>query len=1058
MNTKSLRELYLEHHGKVSDKWSLYLREYDRVFASYRSQEISLLEIGIQNGGSLEIWAQYFPYAKKLIGCDIDPACARLRYDDPRIVVVTDDANLDRTEQYIAAQAPAFDVIIDDGSHRSSDIVKSFVRYFPYLKPGGVFVAEDLHCSYWGEFEGGLVDPTSSIRFFQLLSDIVNYEHWGIARVRTDLLAMFAQQYQVQFDETVLSQIHRIEFINSICVIYKLPVHENVLGERIIVGEEELVASNVKVYHQSSAAALPQEDNVLSYLPSPAATGIGLSMRPALTQQMQLQRTAHLDATGYLQQMTILRLIADQSQRYAAEIECVRQDLAQRLAESEAETVMLRTQRDVLQQESDSVLMQLQDTRTQLIDLQMQLSTVQNDAPSICHLQQQLDQRELALADATQSLAETNQHVGNLEYQCNFLNGEVSRLTQEASSFGAKLGRRITGLRGKLAPMQSRRGKLVTLGVRFVNKVAVAGPKEAGRVALLRLRAMGSAKKIPSELSVDVGQAAASDRPCARTDHPQLEAWIAKHEPDQAALQEQIVKATSLPYRPLISVVIPIYKVPRSVLVETLACLRDQTYTNWEGCIVWADSADLEGWRWLQEYAGDEPRFKITYLQENTGISGNSNAALTLAQGEYTALLDHDDTLTPWAFYEVVKVLQTDREIDFIYSDKDSMTADGNMRLNALFKPQWSPEMTHSVNYLTHLNVMRTQLIRDIGGWHKETDGAQDWDIFLRVIERSRKVVRIPSILYHWRILPTSTATGLAAKPYAAMGQLRVQQNYFRRKGLTATAMPTRDGLFHIHWPAKTCTNDVVIYQSGSAEQLLAVLDRLRCNHLARIGKLYVLCRTGDVELVKTASRDLSARLMLTSADVPDWRQALALFKDVAQEQVVVLLDGRASNCSETLLPELTAWVEQHGEIAWTSAIALNRDNTVYEAGRVVGADYCSAPMFHGSALYSFGWFGGPLWYRNSRSASPYAMAMKVGAMHRALASTTINAALPDGGFAPFCMALAEGSQRGLINPYAKVYFDDAPEMQWPNDGALYHADPYFNPAFDQVSPLKLQS
>ena len=1027
MNNKSLHQMYFEHHGKVSDKWSLYLREYDRIFGPYRANKIAMLEIGIQNGGSLEIWSKFFPYAEKFIGCDIDPECARLRYDDPRIVVVTADANQDQTEQTITAHAREFDIIIDDGSHRSSDIVKSFVRYFPYLKQGGVFVAEDLHCSYWREFEGGLMDPTSSIKFFQLLADIVNYEHWGIAQSRADLLAMFSQQYQVHFDEEMLSQIHSVEFINSICVIHKARAQDNVLGERIIIGEEELVASNVKAYHHSHGTALDQRHNIWSYLPE-AGEAVA-SIRPALEAHQEVQHLAHLGAVGYLQQMVVLQLAARQAEERMAEAMRVQQALEQKAADSTHETMRLLAE---------------------LAARNADLTALRADMESTLAL-------KLAFSKAEEQLADAQTHIGNLEYQRNFLNAEVFRLTQEASSFGARLGRRITGLRGKLAPIQSRRGKLVTFGIRFATKVAVAGPKEATRVAGLRLRSVFSSKKAQYEHSAHGARAEGSNVPRARTDHPQLEAWISEHEPDQAALQAQALESAAFSYRPLISVVIPIYKVPRDVLSETLGCLREQTYANWEACIVWADSPDLDGWRWLQEATSDDSRFKIAYLSENAGISGNSNAALELATGEYVALLDHDDTLTPWAFYEVAKLLQTAPETDFIYSDKDSMTADGYVRMNALFKPEWSPEMMHSVNYLTHLNVMRTHLRRDIGGWHKETDGAQDWDIFFRVIENAKHVARIPSILYHWRILPTSTATGLAAKPYAAMGQLRVQQNYFRRKGLPATAMPTRDGLFHIHWPNKTITNDVVIYQSGTPEQLLTGLNVLRCNHLAQVRNVHVVCRSANLQQVLKACQGWNARFVFSAVDAPDWRQALGVLKEVRPEQVIVLLDGRASDYSATMFTELTAWVEEHSEIAWTSAIALNPDNTVYEAGRVVSADHCSAPMFHGSPLYSFGWFGGPLWYRNSRAASPYAMAMKAGAMHVALDSLA-DVVLSGTGFEQFCMALTLTGQRGLVNPFAKVFFSQSPESQWPNDGKLYHSDPYFNPAFDQVSPLRLHS
>ena len=164
MTKKTLEKLYAEHVGKVSDKWSLYFNEYDRILDEYRNKPVRLLEIGIQNGGSLEIWSKYFPNAEKLVGCDINPDCARLSYEDPRIAVVVGDVNSDASQAAVLGHGLYFDVIIDDGSHRSSDIVKTFARYFPHLADGGVFIVEDLHCSYWQEFEGGLFDPFSSRR------------------------------------------------------------------------------------------------------------------------------------------------------------------------------------------------------------------------------------------------------------------------------------------------------------------------------------------------------------------------------------------------------------------------------------------------------------------------------------------------------------------------------------------------------------------------------------------------------------------------------------------------------------------------------------------------------------------------------------------------------------------------------------------------------------------------------------------------------------------------------------------------------------------------------
>lgn len=238
---KTLHDLYKTHTGKVSDKWALYLREYDRLFAPYREQAISMLEIGVQNGGSLEIWSQYFPNAQKFVGCDINPDCAKLTYADPRISVIVGDATAPETQSQVLAQSASFDLIIEDGSHTSSDIVKAFARYFPALKTGGLFVAEDLHCSYWQDYEGGIFHPYSSITFFKHLADMVNHEHWGLQKSRVELIAGFKRLLNIEFDESWLAQISSVEFVNSICVIRKRDPVVNCLGGRVIAGKTELV-------------------------------------------------------------------------------------------------------------------------------------------------------------------------------------------------------------------------------------------------------------------------------------------------------------------------------------------------------------------------------------------------------------------------------------------------------------------------------------------------------------------------------------------------------------------------------------------------------------------------------------------------------------------------------------------------------------------------------------------------------------------------------------------------------------------------------------------------
>lgn len=263
----SLRDLFAAHAGKVSDKWDIYISEYDRLFQPYRDKPVRLLEIGIQNGGSLEVWNKYFAKAKRIIGSDIDPGCEQLTFDDHKIAVVVADANTEYAEQRILVESNGFDLIIDDGSHRSADIVRSFARYFKHLTDGGLYIAEDLHCSYWQGYEGGLYQPYSSMAFFKRLADTINCEHWGIPKTRSELLADFEIEYQLKFDEDVLMQIHSIEFINSMCVVNKKNARSNELGTRNISGALAPVDNNPVSLANSSISPPNQTQNPWSNTP-----------------------------------------------------------------------------------------------------------------------------------------------------------------------------------------------------------------------------------------------------------------------------------------------------------------------------------------------------------------------------------------------------------------------------------------------------------------------------------------------------------------------------------------------------------------------------------------------------------------------------------------------------------------------------------------------------------------------------------------------------------------------------------------------------------------------
>lgn len=242
--TGDLVSLYTHHRGKASDKWASYLEVYDRLFEEKREQPVRLLEIGVQNGGSLEIWTKYFTDAVSIIGCDIDPRVGELRFDDGRISVVVGDA----TDAAVAAQilelCPAFDVIIDDGSHKSSDIVRAFLLYFDRLAPGGIYVVEDLVCSYWQAYEGGLFAPAAAMQFFLRLVDYLNREAWG---VEPDVAQFFAPWGLSEISHRqIIDAVASIEFHPSLCIIHKAVAMPVGVGVRVVAGDQFLVSDMMR--------------------------------------------------------------------------------------------------------------------------------------------------------------------------------------------------------------------------------------------------------------------------------------------------------------------------------------------------------------------------------------------------------------------------------------------------------------------------------------------------------------------------------------------------------------------------------------------------------------------------------------------------------------------------------------------------------------------------------------------------------------------------------------------------------------------------------------------
>lgn len=277
--------------------------------------------------------------------------------------------------------------------------------------------------------------------------------------------------------------------------------------------------------------------------------------------------------------------------------------------------------------------------------------------------------------------------------------------------------------------------------------------------------------------------------------------WIEKYEPKYDELEKQ--RETTFEYMPKISIVVPMYNTPEKYFKELLESITEQTYENWELCLADGSPEKAEYLEDLIQPLGDKIKYKL--LSENKGISGNSNEALKLATGDFIALLDHDDIIPKFALYEIVKTINENPDVDFIYTDEDKILEENEKRISPHFKQDYAIDTLRSYNYICHFSIFKKELMDKLGGFNSEFDGSQDYDLILRATEQAKHIVHIPKILYNWRISSTSVASGAAAKPYAYEAAKRAILASIERHGIQGAKVEDSRiiGLYKVTYPVK---------------------------------------------------------------------------------------------------------------------------------------------------------------------------------------------------------------------------------------------------------------
>ena len=267
------------------------------------------------------------------------------------------------------------------------------------------------------------------------------------------------------------------------------------------------------------------------------------------------------------------------------------------------------------------------------------------------------------------------------------------------------------------------------------------------------------------------------------------EEWFEKHKASFEELEEQ--KKKKFKYTPKISILVPVYNTPQTFLEEMIQSVMNQTYFNWELCIANANPSNRRVSAYLAKIIRKDDRIKIVDVPENKGIAQNTNCALDISTGEYIGLLDHDDVLEINALYEVVKCLNENERIDIVYTDEDKITTNMEEFFAPNFKPDFNLDMLRSNNYICHFFVAKKDLIKEVGAFSGEYNGAQDYDLFLRCIEKTECISHIPKILYHWRVHQESTADNPLSKMYAYDAGKKAIEEHLKRCGVDAEVIIT---------------------------------------------------------------------------------------------------------------------------------------------------------------------------------------------------------------------------------------------------------------------------
>lgn len=523
-----------------------------------------------------------------------------------------------------------------------------------------------------------------------------------------------------------------------------------------------------------------------------------------------------------------------------------------------------------------------------------------------------------------------------------------------------------------------------------------------------------------------------------------------------------------------ISVVVPCYNTPERYIKQLIQSLLDQTYENWQLCI--ADgSTDEEKSAVIERYAAQDKRINYFKINENLNISGNTNAGIECATGPYVAFLDHDDVLPLWSLNELARSIESNPDGDIFYSDEDRLTESGRVRMSPFFKPDWSPELFFSANYVTHLFVIKASLLKKLKGLRSKYDGSQDYDLMLRALEYDPVIVHVPKVLYHMRMAQSSTAASIRVKSYVHDTGSQAINDYFTRnhikaKAVTIRGRPTNHRIkFEIDDQPLV---SIIIPFKDKVHFLKACVDSIQEKTTYKNYEIILISNNSKekktFDYLNTLKND--KRISVTTYDQPFNFSAINNFgRKKANGKVLIFLNNDTKIITDEWVEELAS-VALRKEIGEVGSLLFYPNKLIQHAGVIVGMLGTAGHVFRGLKMGTLTTFWLPDLPRNYLAVTAACVAIEarkfdeVGGFDENFITAGSDVRLG--------LALYESGYRNVYWPFAKLIhyenvsvgtYNKRSDNQHDYDESMKYyrryiteGDPYYNPNLDIMSEIPL--